>query len=127
MTLLRQNLVARLLSGRMTEEEIASELGFLDIDLSAYQYLVLMIKVDDYREEPYVSHIQRQEVLKFGIFNIVQEVFGADSQSSPYPNGEKNLPVYDERVENIYSGGLQQVLFHDTGGDELVVIAGCVE
>lgn len=127
MPLLRHNFVARLLSGRMTEEEIASELGFLDIELSAYQYLVLMIKVDDYREEPYVSHIQRQEVLKFGIFNIVQEVFGADSQFSPCPDGEKNLPIYDERVENIHSGGLQQVLFHDTGGDELVVIAGCGE
>jgi len=81
MPLLRHNFVARLLSGSMTEEEIISELGFLDIALSAYQYLVLVIKVDDYRNEAYATHIQNQEMLKFGILNIVKEVFSEEPHS----------------------------------------------
>ena len=131
MPLLRHNFVSRLLSGSMTEEEIVSELGFLDIALSAYQYLVLVVKVDDYRNEPYDSHIQSQELLKFGILNIVKEVFSEESlpPCEPEPNRETPPParLHNAGDEGIPGNKLQQVLFHDTGGDELVVIAGCGE
>lgn len=130
MPLLRHNFVTRLLAGGLSEEEFESELVFLDIDLSAYQYLALVIKVDDYREEPYVSHIQRQELLKFGIFNIVKEVFSGENQLPLYPetgNSPQIVQFRDTRDEGVPGNRLQQVLFHDTGGDELVVIAGCGE
>lgn len=97
MPLLRHNFVSRLLSGRLTAEQVESEQEFLGIQLTAERYQVLSIKVDDFQSEQYADHPQAQELLKFGIMEQVKEVFCC------FP----------------------QIQFHDIGGDEIVLIAGC--
>lgn len=99
MPLLRHNFISRLLTGRLSVEEVESEQAFLGFQFSAQRYKVLVIKADDFQSEQYVDRPQQQEILKFGILDCVKDVFG-------------DFP---------------QLQIHDIGGDEIVLIAGCAE
>ncbi len=99
MPLLRHNFIARLLLGRLSDEEVESEQKFLGISLDSQRYQVLVIKADDFQSEQYADHPQQQELLKFGILDQVKDAF------SDFP----------------------KMIFHDNGGDEIVLIAGCAE
>jgi two-component system response regulator YesN len=75
MPLLRQLFWEHLISGRFEETELAKESEFLGIDLHAAHFATSVIKIDDY-QSPKIRNRFGQEMLKFCVGNIIQEMIG---------------------------------------------------
>ncbi|UUZ89797.1 response regulator [Paenibacillus sp. P25] len=70
---LKRRFYENLLRGRYNEEQIQSELAFLELRLEARRYAVILLIADDYYETGPKNRFG-QEPLKFCIFNLAQEL-----------------------------------------------------
>jgi two-component system response regulator YesN len=75
MPILTQSFIQRLLTkSYKTEKEIMSAIEFFNLPLQNGDFMVLLIKMDDYNNKAYYQEVMEKELCKYGIFNISMEL-----------------------------------------------------
>ncbi|MEK3912359.1 response regulator [Paenibacillus sp. FSL H7-0331] len=72
MPLLKQRFLEKLIDGKLTPKEIGSGSDFLDLQLAASHYAVILLKADDYSYPEYQNRFGK-EVLKYCVLNVSEE------------------------------------------------------
>lgn len=117
---LRHNFIYRLLRSKIPEQEIESELNFLEIPLKDDRFVVLDIKVDDYFNRQDGSKVMEKELLKCGALNMAESLFGKDFRVVSCDLGGDAFAL----IVNVPEGGEEQAvktIYHR--GDELCQMA----
>ncbi|MFD0716615.1 response regulator [Paenibacillus sp. GCM10027626] len=92
--LLRERFLERLATSGMSKEEADERLAYFDIGISGTDYIVLAIDPDHFRVH---DNADDHELLRFAVYNIVQELAHRQAQSAVFRSRE-------ERVMTIVSG-----------------------
>lgn len=72
--LLKQKFLVNLINGDYLESELLSEIDYLKLPLVNGNCIVLLLKLDDYKNSNYNLEVMEKELLKFSIQNICEEI-----------------------------------------------------
>lgn len=89
---LRQRFYENLLRGKYKQEEIDNELAFLELPLKGDRYAVILMIADDYFETGAKNRFG-QELLKFCIHNVSQEVLDSFGSGIVFEHMEDEIAV----------------------------------
>ncbi|MBP1963249.1 response regulator [Paenibacillus aceris] len=101
MPLLRQQFLEKLFKGKLTPAEINSGIDFLDLQLTAERFVVILLKADDYSYPEYQNRFGK-EVLKYCVINVSEETLASMGKGLVFNS------IEDEVVLIVFAEGDQK-------------------
>jgi two-component system response regulator YesN len=74
--LLKERFLEHMVTSHLKKEEIDEKLVFFNIQLSGACCIALVIDVDDFGERSKSQTVTEQELMRFAVYNIVEEIMG---------------------------------------------------
>jgi two-component system response regulator YesN len=104
--LLRERFLERMISSRLSQDEIHRRFQYFQLALTGTHYVALVADIDDFtRDNQKRAEETDAELLRFAAFNIVQEIFEQDHQGIVFR-------TRDDKIAVILSGGSDMVNTH---------------
>ncbi|GGG05898.1 response regulator [Paenibacillus abyssi] len=107
--LLRERFLERLTASRLTQQEIDERLDYFNLSLRGPYFIIVAVDVDDFLIDGSQPSVKSRELMRFAVYNIVQEVADREMGATVFRNR-------DEKVLAILSGQspeqLQELAFH---------------
>lgn len=98
--LLQQRFWMNIIQGGYLSEEMArSEAAFIEIDLEAALYIVLLVKIDDYYNARIFAGVSDQEIIKSDIAALCRESMGNATGEVLSPGGDELVIIFGSQLK----------------------------
>lgn len=112
--LLKERFLERLVTSYVKNEEIAEKLAYFNIRLIGSNYIALAIDIDDFGERNKYGPGTDYELLRFAVYNIVEEIMEKENRGIVFRNKDEKMIVIlsGTHIGNLYE--LAQILAEET-------------